>query len=77
MQNGVHNPMVTGHSEENCHAAHPEIAATFYQAAMDRANTRVAKKAMLSAHSGVANTIILDSGATGHYLRHRSYFVLI
>jgi hypothetical protein len=43
-KNGVHNPAVTGHSEENCHAAHLEIAAMFYNAAMDWANARVAKK---------------------------------
>jgi hypothetical protein len=62
------------HSEENCHSVHPEKAVAYFQAAMDRANAKVAKKAMLSVSSGVADAIILDSGATGHYLKHRSYF---
>jgi transposase InsO family protein len=72
-ENGVHNPAAT-HSEDDCHSVHPEKAVAYFQAAMDRANARVAKKAMLSVNSGVADSIILDSGATGHYLKHRSYF---
>lgn len=34
----------------------------------------MAKRAMLSVNSGVQDTLILDSGATGHYLKHRTYF---
>ena len=41
---------------------------------MERASARINKRAMLSANTGVADTIILDSGATGHYLKFREYF---
>lgn len=72
-ENGVHNP-ATNHSEEDCHAAHPEKAAAFHQAALEKANSRIANKAMLSVNCGIVDSIILDSGATGHYLAHKSYF---
>jgi hypothetical protein len=73
-ENGIHNPAVTSHTEDRCHAVHPELAVAHFQAALDRANTRMSKKAMLSAQLGVSDCIILDSGATGHYLKHRSCF---
>ncbi|KNZ53792.1 hypothetical protein VP01_3133g2 [Puccinia sorghi] len=72
-KNGIHDP-ATAHSEANCHAA-PEKAAAFHQASLEKATARIAKKAMLSVNSGVPDTIILDSGATRHYLRHQTYFV--
>jgi hypothetical protein len=73
-ENGTHNPSVTSHSEENCHVAHPDKAVAYYQAAMDRASAHLGNKAMLSAYSGIADAIILDRGATAHYLKHWSYF---
>jgi hypothetical protein len=76
-KNGVHNPAVTTHTEDQCHAVHPELAIAHFQAAIDRANARLAKKAMLSAQSGISDSIILDSGATDFYLKHRSYFTTL
>ncbi|KAI7958132.1 hypothetical protein MJO29_006349 [Puccinia striiformis f. sp. tritici] len=74
-ENGVHNP-ATSHSAENCHQLHPERAVAYHQAALDRINSSgVNPKAGLSALRGVTDAIVLDSGASGHYLKHREYFV--
>ncbi|POW15070.1 hypothetical protein PSHT_07190 [Puccinia striiformis] len=72
-QNGVHNPATT-HSEENCHQAHPEKALAYHQAAIDRMKANSSNRALLSVNSGISDAIVLDSGASGHYLKHREYF---
>lgn len=71
--NGVHNSE-TSHSEENCYQLHPEKAVAFHQAAINRVNGTSAKRALLSVNTGVANAIVLDSGASGHYLKYCDYF---
>ncbi|KAI7948485.1 hypothetical protein MJO29_010150 [Puccinia striiformis f. sp. tritici] len=72
--NGVHNPD-TNHSEENCHQAHPEKALAYHQAAIDRVKGgSSSNRALLSVNSGVSDAIVFDSGASGHYLKHREYF---
>jgi transposase InsO family protein len=45
-----------------------------YQKAIDRAKARLAPTASLSVSTDLADTIILDSGASGHFLKHRAYF---
>jgi len=72
--NGTHNP-ATAHSEDDCHQLHPEKAIAYFKAAIDRVNNSAAKRALLSANSGVSDEIVLDSGASGHYLKHRHYFI--
>ncbi|KAI7958287.1 hypothetical protein MJO29_006504 [Puccinia striiformis f. sp. tritici] len=74
-ENGVHNP-ATSHSAENCHQLHPDRAIAYHQAALDRiTSTGVNPKAGLSALRGITDAIVLDSGASGHYLKHREYFI--
>ncbi|KAI7947245.1 hypothetical protein MJO28_009153 [Puccinia striiformis f. sp. tritici] len=74
-ENGVHNP-ATSHTAENCHQLHPERAIAYHQAALDRLNTTgVNPKAGLSVLRGICDAIVLDSGASGHYLKHREYFL--
>jgi hypothetical protein len=41
---------------------------------MDQASACLRKKAMPSAHSGIAEDIILDSGASAHHLKHCLHF---
>jgi hypothetical protein len=73
-ENGVPNPAVTSHTKDRCHSVHPELAITHFQAALDQAKACMAKRAILSAQSGISDSIILNSGATGHYLKNCSYF---
>ncbi|EHS63375.1 uncharacterized protein PGTG_21550 [Puccinia graminis f. sp. tritici CRL 75-36-700-3] len=73
-ENGVHNPE-TSHSAENCHQLHPELAIAYHQAALDRINgAGINPKSGLSVNRAVTDAIVLDSGASGHYLRKKEYF---
>jgi transposase InsO family protein len=70
---GVHNPE-TSHSEENCHQIHPEKAIAYHQAAIDRVTGKSNPRANLGTKSSLQDGIILDSGVSSHFLKHRSYF---
>ncbi|PLW10334.1 hypothetical protein PCASD_21665 [Puccinia coronata f. sp. avenae] len=72
--NGTHNPECTGHTLSECHQLNPAKAAAFAQRLLDKANAALAKKALLSVNAGVADAIVLDSGASAHYLKSRDYF---
>ncbi|PLW38782.1 hypothetical protein PCASD_12562 [Puccinia coronata f. sp. avenae] len=72
--NGTHNPECTGHSPADCHQLNPAKAAAYHQGLLDKANAALAKKALISVNSGVADAIVLDSGASGHYLKRKEYF---
>jgi hypothetical protein len=72
--NGVHNPECTGHTPANCYQLNPAKAAAYTQGLLDQTNAAIAKKALLSVNSGVAGANVLDSGASGHYLKKQEYF---
>ncbi|KAI7961693.1 hypothetical protein MJO28_002182 [Puccinia striiformis f. sp. tritici] len=71
--NGVHNPEAN-HPEADCFQAHPEKGVAYHQAAIDRFNFKSKPRASLSITSDGQDMIVLDSGALGHFLKHRSYF---
>ncbi|KAI7943896.1 hypothetical protein MJO28_011424 [Puccinia striiformis f. sp. tritici] len=76
-ENGVHNP-ATSHTPEHCYQLHPDRAIAYHQAALERiASAGVNPKAGLSALRGITDAIVLNSGASGHYLKHREYFINI
>jgi hypothetical protein len=73
--NGTHNPECTGHTPAECHQLHPAKAIAYHQILINKANAALANnKALLSVNSGVADAIVLDSGASGHYLKRNKYF---
>lgn len=72
---GKHNPL-TGHPEAECHQLHPERAIAYYQSVLERqgqGKTEVHRSHCLSTNL-VPNAVILDSGASGHYLKDRMLF---
>lgn len=73
--NGKHNPLTT-HSEAECHQLHPERAIAYYQSIMEKQNNR--KEESHCGHclsSGLlSNSVILDSRASGHYLKDKGLF---
>jgi transposase InsO family protein len=72
--NGVHNPECTGHSKAECNQLNPARALAWHQAEIDKLQAASGNKALLSVNSGVADSIVFDSGASGHYLKRREYF---
>jgi hypothetical protein len=76
--NGTHNPECTGHTPTECHQLHPAKAIAYHQGLVDKANASLAnKKALLSINSGVAYAIVLNSGASSHYLKQNEYFTTL
>lgn len=71
--NQTHNPEAS-HSVEDCWQLHPEKAIAFHKAAMDRFIARTGPRASLSLEFNLHDTIILDSGASSHFLKHKAYF---
>jgi hypothetical protein len=71
-QNG-HNPEATGHTIENCHQIHPEKAVEYHKGVIAKLKAQGFNQALLSVNSKIANTIVLDTGASGHYLKHKEY----
>jgi hypothetical protein len=67
--NGVHNPECTGHSKADCNQLNPARALAWHQAEINRLNASAGNKALLSVNAGVADSIVFDSGASGHYLK--------
>jgi hypothetical protein len=72
--NGTHNPECTGHAPSKCNQLNPARGLAYHQGKIDKLNAPASKKALLSVNSGVANSIVLNSGASGHYLKCRNYF---
>jgi hypothetical protein len=58
-----------------CNQLNPARGLAYHQAKIDKLNALASKKALLSVNLGVADTIVLDSGTTGHYLKRRKYFI--
>jgi transposase InsO family protein len=72
--NGTHNPECTGHSPSECNQLNPSRGLAYHQRKIDKLNALASKKALLSVNGGVFDAIVLDSGASGHYLKCRDYF---
>lgn len=71
--NGKHNPDAA-HPESECFQLHPDKEVAFHKAAAEKANARIPPRASLSVASIKLDSIILDSGASGHFLKDRQYF---
>ena len=71
----MHNPE-TNHAPENCYQLNPNKGMAYHQAALDRlkAAAGVNPSSGLSVGQGISDSIVLDSGASAHYLKHREYF---
>ncbi|PLW13868.1 hypothetical protein PCASD_19703 [Puccinia coronata f. sp. avenae] len=72
--NGVHDPTCTTHTKENCWHLYPHKEMEHYQKAIDRVKSRSNPTASLGVSTDLSDTIILDSGASGHFLKHKAYF---
>ncbi|KAI7946129.1 hypothetical protein MJO29_012517 [Puccinia striiformis f. sp. tritici] len=73
--NGVHNPE-TSHTADQCYQLHPDRAIAYHQAALDRINSgSINPKSGLSVNPGLSDAIVLDSGASSHFLRNKDYFI--
>ncbi|OAV84912.1 hypothetical protein PTTG_30956, partial [Puccinia triticina 1-1 BBBD Race 1] len=71
--NGRHNPDAT-HPESECWQLHDDKAIAFHQAAIDRMKAKSQARASLGTKSNFQDILILDSGASGHFLKNRAYF---
>ncbi|OAV85594.1 hypothetical protein PTTG_30406, partial [Puccinia triticina 1-1 BBBD Race 1] len=70
---GKHHPDAT-HAKSECFHLHKDKAIAHHQAAIERL-TKSLPKASLGAKSDFKDVIVLDSGASGHYLKDCSYFL--
>lgn len=73
--NGKHNPLTT-HSEADCHQLHPERTIAYYQSLLEKqgqGRSEVHRSHYLLT-TLVPNMVILDSGASGHYLKDQELF---
>jgi hypothetical protein len=73
--NGAHDPSATSHMEENCWNLHPHKEVEHYQQAMEHAKAKFNPTANLSVKTNFQDLIIVDSGASGHFLKHKAYFI--
>lgn len=73
---GKHNPL-TSHTEDQCHQLHPERAIAYYQGLIEKQhqNKDSGHRAHCLTATLLPNSVILDSGASGHYLKDRSLFL--
>ncbi|PLW27137.1 hypothetical protein PCASD_22020 [Puccinia coronata f. sp. avenae] len=54
----------------------PAGGLAYHQGKIDKLNALAFKKALLSVNLGVADSIVLNYGASGHYLKRQEYFTL-
>ena len=73
-RDGKHNPDAP-HPESECFQVHSDKAIAYYQAAIDQISGKSTSKANLSATGDLQDAIVLDSGASSHFFKHKSYFV--
>lgn len=70
-KNGSHNPN-TSHSTNKFHQIHPKLAIAHHQAALSQITNKIQPgKENLSHCETSPNLVILESGASAHYLKHR------
>ena len=62
------------HTEENCRKLYPQKELEHYQNAIDCAKGRSNAMASVGVATDLGDSIILDSGALGHFLKNKAYF---
>jgi len=61
---------------KNCYHLDPEKAQGYHQAEIDKMNASgIHLCSGLSVSQSISDMMILNSGATKHYLKHKEYFV--
>ncbi|OAV85167.1 hypothetical protein PTTG_30733, partial [Puccinia triticina 1-1 BBBD Race 1] len=73
-RDGKHHPDAP-HPESECFQVHSDKVIAYYQAAIDKLSGKLSSKANLGSTGDLRDAIVLDSGASGHFLKHKTYFV--